>query len=246
METWGQPMYNLLPSDFNIFLINLNTKPERLDNFIEAYKRTDLFNVKQFERVAAVNGRQIDISKHVSERGMHDIQMIEQRGYRIKHNQLTRGAVGCYLSHLQIYKLIRSRPEPFGIIFEDDIKFNHREVYKHLRIQLARIPDDWDMLLMGCVCHVCKNNKEYKELDHFFLLHAYIIRKSGAIKILNEIEFLPVRQQIDSELSVLATEHKLKVYCLTQSLALQDSRINATTIQTPLKILPGVNPYSLT
>jgi GR25 family glycosyltransferase involved in LPS biosynthesis len=245
METLGMPMYNLLPSNFNVFLINLDVKPERLDNFIEAYKRTDLYNVKRFERVAAVNGRQLNLSKHVSYRGQQDIEMIEQQGYRIRHNQLTRGAVGCYLSHINVYKMIRDRPEEFGIIFEDDVKFNQRNIYKHLRIQMAKIPDDWDILLLGCVCHICKHNDGYKDLNHFFLLHAYVVKKSSAINILKELEFLPVRQQIDSELSVLAIEKKIKVYCLTSSLVWQDPKINATSIQTPLKIIPGVNPYSL-
>lgn len=245
METLDSEMYNMLPADFNVFLINLASKKERLDNFIDAYKRTDLYNVKNFERVSAVNGRELKLETYVSERGLRDIDMIEQRGYRIKHNQLTRGAVGCYMSHMNVYKAIRDRPEPFGVIFEDDVKFAHRDIYKRLRVVMAKVPDDWDMLLLGCVCHVCKTHTDYKELDHFFLLHAYVVRKSGAARILDEIEFMPIRQQIDSELSVMASNNKLKVYCVTQTLVWQDPKINKTTIQTPMKMINGVNPYSL-
>jgi len=245
MEAWGSSLYSLLPSDFNVYLINLATKKDRLDNFIDAYKRTDLFSVKSFERVNAINGRELDLTRYLSKEGLRDIHMIEQRGYRIKHNQLTRGAVGCYLSHMNIYKMIRDRPEPFGIVFEDDIKFGKRDVYRRLRLAMARIPDDWDILLLGCVCHVCKSHVDYKELEHFFLLHAYVVRKSGAVKILNELEFMPIRQQIDSELSVMAINKKIKIYCLSQSLVWQDPKINKTTIQTPMKMLNGVNPYSL-
>lgn len=245
IDTWNTPMYSLMPSDLNIFLINLDSKKDRLDNFINAYKHTDFYAVKNFERMKAVNGRQMDLRKYVSERGQSDIDMIESRGYRIKHNQLTRGAVGCYMSHLNIYKTIRDRPENYGIIFEDDVKFLARDVYRRLRIAMASVPDDWDILLMGCVCHVCKVHPTHKDLDHFFLLHAYVLKKSGAVKILNELEFMPVRQQIDSELSVMAIDKKIKIYCLTNQLVWQDPVINKTTIQTPLKVITGVNPYSL-
>lgn len=245
MTEWGMPMYNLLPDDFNVFLINLESKKNRLDNFINAYKRTDFYNAKRFERISAVNGRELDIKQYVSERGLNDIDMIERRGYRIKHNQLTRGAVGCYLSHLNVYKMIRERPESFGIIFEDDVKFLHADAYKRLRIEMSKMPDDWDILLLGCVCHVCKMHGNYKDLDHFFLLHAYVIKKTSAVKILNELEFMPIRQQIDSELSVLATNGKLKVFCLNNHLVWQDPKINNTSIQTPLQVIAGVNPYSL-
>lgn len=246
IDTWNTPMYSLMPSDLNVFLINLDSKKERLDNFINAYKHTDFYAIKNVERMSAVNGHQLELKNYVSERGQSDIDMIESRGYRIKHNQLTRGAVGCYLSHMNIYKAIRDRPENYAIIFEDDVKFLARDVYKRLRVAMATVPDDWDMLLMGCVCHVCKVHPTHKDLDHFFLLHAYVIKKSGAIKILNELEFMPVRQQIDSELSVMAIDKKIKVYCLSNQLVWQDPAINKTTIQTPLKVMSGVNPYSLT
>lgn len=244
-DPWDGPMYNLLPKDFNVFLINLDTKKDRLDNFINAYKKTDFVSIKQFERVAAVNGRALALEQYVAEKGLIDIEIIEERGFRVKHNQLTRGAVGCYLSHMNVYKMIRSRPEPYGIIFEDDVKFMGRDIYRSLRSLLAQIPDDWDMLLMGCQCHVCRVHEHHKDLEHFFLTHAYIIKKEGAIRILNELEFLPMRQQIDSELSVLATQKKIKIYCLKNQLVLQDSSVNATSIQTPMRVVSGVNPYSL-
>lgn len=245
METWGMPMYNILPSDFNVFLINLATKKDRLDNFINAYKKTDLYSIKSFQRINAVNGRELAIEKYVSKNGIQDIEMIEKRGYRIRHNQLTRGAVGCYLSHMNAYKLIRSKNLPYGIIFEDDIRFNENDVYRKMRILMAKIPDDWDILLLGCACHVCKLYDDYKELEHFFLLHAYVVKLTGAQKILRELEFMPIRQQIDSELSVLASNGILKVYCPTKPLVWQDEKINKTTIQTPMKLLKGVNPYDL-
>jgi GR25 family glycosyltransferase involved in LPS biosynthesis len=245
IENLGAPLYNLMPSDFEIFLINLASKKDRLDNFINVYNKTDLYGIKNFQRISAVNGRELKLDRYVSKTGLQDIEMIETRGYRIRHNQLTRGAVGCYLSHLNIYKIVRNNKIPYALIFEDDVKFKSYDLYRKMRILMAKIPDDWDMLLLGCACHVCTHNGEYRDVDHFFLLHAYVIKLSGAEKILNAIEFLPIRQQIDSELSALASKNIIKVYCSTTPLVWQDPKINKTTIQTPLKLSPNVNPYEL-
>lgn len=244
-EPWGETMYDLMPHNFNVFLINLDSKKKRLENFISAYKKTDLFTVKNMERISAVNGRELSINDLVSDKGRFDINMVEKKGYRIRHNQLTRGAVGCYMSHMNIYKMMRDRKEQYAIIFEDDVKFNKSDIYREVRKRLAKIPDDWDMFLLGCICQVCKKNTGYQDIQHFFLMHAYVIKQSGAIKILNELEFMPIRQQIDSELSVMAINNKLKIYCSNTFLVAQDSKINATSIQTPMKYIQGINPYDL-
>ena len=44
----------------------------------------------------------------------------ERTGYRTKHYQLTRGSVGCYMSHLQLYQHIIKTDAQFAFIFEDD------------------------------------------------------------------------------------------------------------------------------
>lgn len=235
-----------LPLDkFGVYLINLERKPDRLARFKRGYSQTDLGKMKQFQRVDAVDGKKIDIRHHVSSQAWKEIQDIEWYGYRIRHNQLTVGAVGCYLSHLKVYDHIRKSPGDYGIVFEDDVKFATPNLYQQISYYMDLLPNTWDIMLLGCVCLVCKKHQRYQDMQHFFLMHAYVIKRSSAEKILADLEYMPIRQQIDSEFSTMVFANKLKVFCLNKPLVIQDSANNATTIQVPLKVMKGINPYDI-
>lgn len=235
-----------LPVDkFAVYLINLERKPDRLARFQRAYNQTDLSKLKPFTRIDAVDGKKIDIRHHVSSQAWKEIQDIEWYGYRIRHNQLTVGAVGCYLSHLKVYEALRRSTYDYGIIFEDDVRFVTPHLYQQIAYYIDLLPNSWDIMLLGCVCLVCNKHQKYQDMKHFFLLHAYIIKRSSAEKILAELEYMPIRQQIDSELSTMVFANKVKVFCLNKHLVVQDSANNTTTIQVPLKVIEGVNPYDI-
>jgi len=227
---------------FDVYLINLKRKPERLRNFENAYRKTDLKN-KPFIRVEAVDGQLIPLETYMSPAAFDEMNNTLKRGYRTRHNQLTPGGVGCYLSHMKVFKNLVASNKQFALVFEDDIMFNVSNVFESINSLLVQVPDDWDIILLGCICNKCKSYSKYKDAKHFFLMHAYIVRQTGAQKILNLIEFKPIKQQIDSELSSLAQRGDLRIYCLSRSLASQDNKINQTTIQTPLKLIAGIDPF---
>jgi GR25 family glycosyltransferase involved in LPS biosynthesis len=227
---------------FDVYLINLKRKPERLRNFIKAYNATDL-RAKKFIRVEAVDGQQIPLESYMTPGAFDEMNNTLKRGYRTRHNQLTPGGVGCYLSHMKIFKNLVASEKNFALVFEDDIMFNIDHIFESVNSLLMQVPDDWDMILLGCICNKCKSYSKYRDAKHFFLLHAYILRKTGAQKILNLIEFKPIQQQIDSELSALAQRGDVRIYCLSRSLVSQDNRVNQTTIQTPLKMIAGIDPF---
>lgn len=239
-----EPPPVLNSTNFDVYLINLDRKPERLKHFIRAYGNIDL-KFKRFERVEAVDGQTIPLERYMAPYAFEEMNNTLKRGYRTRHNQLTPGGVGCYLSHMKVMKSIASSNKEFGVVFEDDIMFNVANVFVSINSMLSQVPDDWDIILLGCICNKCKSFVRYREARHFFLMHAYIVRKSGAQKILNLIEFKPIKQQIDSELSALAQRGDVRIYCLSRSLASQDSKINQTTIQMPLKIVAGIDPFDV-
>jgi hypothetical protein len=50
-------------------------------------------------------------------------------GYRTKHYQLTRGSVGCYMSHLQLYQhILRETDAQFAFVFEDDAEIREPDL----------------------------------------------------------------------------------------------------------------------
>ena len=237
-------MSNILGyNDFEVYLINLERNKERLESFIKQYERCDL-RVKQIKRFEAIDGKKLEnIETLLTPKAFDEIKEIETSGYRTKHYQLTRGAIGCYLSHLAVYELIANNTFPYGFIFEDDVLID-RYILKKLNKMIIRIPDDWDLLFLSCQCLSCKSMELYYDVGKFFLTHCYVVKKSSAAKILNLLKNKRISRQIDSELSHLVGLKKLKIYCLKENLCKQ-SGVFQTTIQTPLKVVKGINPWSL-
>lgn len=224
----------------DIYMINLDRNAERLESFIEQYLVSDLRH-KQFQRIPAVDGSSLNIKDEVTPNAYSEINEIEKTGYRTKHYQLTRGAVGCYLSHVKAYKLIAEGDSDYAIIFEDDTSIEPRLFHK-LNQVVKTMDDSWDMLMLGCHCIVCEKYDTYSDLTKFFFTHGYVVKKSSATKLLALLTEKKISQQIDSEMSDMVTRGNLKIYCLKKQLAKQKGM--GSDIQMPLKVMPGVNPYT--
>jgi GR25 family glycosyltransferase involved in LPS biosynthesis len=222
------------------YLINMKRNPERLVRFMDQYKGSDLATT-ELTRIEGVDGKMLELNDYVTEKAKMDILNAERLGYRTMHYQLTRGAVGCYLSHLETYRSILTRNEEFAIIFEDDAKLLRPDMLASINIAIQAVPNDWDILLLGCVCFVCGKYNAYYDVNRFFLLHGYIIKRTSAAKIVRVLETEKIEQQIDAKFSDMAEEGSLKIYCLRNKLAVQYNM--GTTIQTPVKSLNGVNPF---
>lgn len=243
IEGYVNNSINITASDINIYLINLKRNPERLENFKKNYDKTDLYPIK-LNVIEAIDGKKIDAKAITSEKAYKELSDAERKGFRTKHYQITRGAIGCYLSHLKAYKAIAKGEKDYGLIFEDDVKFNTNELLQELQNRVRTIKSDWDIMLLGCVCYVCNSYKEHYDAQKFILLHAYLVKKESAKKILELLDGKPIEKQIDSKFSDLTASGQLKVVCLKEMLAIQNNADYQTTIQLPIKRIPGVNPFS--
>lgn len=228
------------PGDFDVYLINMSRNVDRLQVFIEQYKASDM-NFKNFFRYEAIDGNSLNLQDYVSPRAYDEIKEAEKNGYRMKHYQLTPGAVGCYLSHQNLLRIIRDSDKSFGIVFEDDSSID-KNIYGKLTAAISRIPSDWDILLLGCHCINCVQYDEYKEMHRFFQTHGYVIKKQSAKFVSEYIDKLLIEQQIDTVWSEMATKGLIKIICLNDQLALQNNTFK-TTIQLPIKYMNGVDPY---
>jgi len=227
---------------FDVYLINLDRNKDRLQNFIEQWIKTDMQN-KTFKRIPAVDGSKLNLSTYVSKRAYREINEIEMNGYRTKHYQLTPGGVGCYLSHLNAYKLISESKNDYGLIFEDDVSIP-KNFYEKFNNILKDVPNDWDILLLSCHCIKCKRQEIYSDVNKFIWLHCYLVRKESAKKLVDYLSRKYIEQQIDSELSDIAMkEDWLKIYCLNSSLSTQ-TNVFITEIQKPMKYSTNIDPYS--
>lgn len=227
-------------ADMNIYLINLAKNNDRLESFIEQYMMSDL-RYKQFVRFDAIYGNNIDVEDYVTPLAYKEITAAEKTGFRTKHYQLTRGAVGCYLSHQGVLELAANGDRNYALIFEDDVSID-RHILAKMNRMITAIPDNWDILLLGCWCIVCDKYDKYYDTERFFLLHAYVIKKPSAIKILKHLKSKRIEQQIDSELSDMISAGICKIYCLKDAIAKQGNGFQ-TNIQMPIKVVPGANPF---
>jgi GR25 family glycosyltransferase involved in LPS biosynthesis len=210
---------NYTQSKVHAYVINLAKNTDRMDHFNKNYAETDLASELPYQRLEAVNGHEIDVSMYVTPSVMQGIQFIESTGRRTDHNQITKGMIGCYLSHLAVYRDALDNDVDYALIFEDDAIIDadlytnviHKLINKHSKDQL--IPNTWDIMLLGYMCLNCKEiNAEYKKVMNFYGLHGYLISKSGMEKLK---DLLPINNQIDLEMSRLAQEEKIDIYCLT-------------------------------
>lgn len=234
--------------NLNIYVINMSKVKDRFDHFMKQYRVSDLSS-QRFFRLEAINGRELPrLDNYISQKAKDEILMGEQSGHRTKHYQLTRGAVGCYLSHMMIYKHMLQSNRYNALIFEDDVIFGPDIFYETQQL-LRGVPADWDIVLLGCHCIKCDKDKgsdaavPYTKIYRFFFLHGVVINQKGANAILNYIDDIKIEQQIDSVLSDMAEKHLINIYCARQSIAKQSHEFK-TQIQIPLKKMKGIDPYA--
>jgi len=124
--------------------------------------------------------------------------------------QLLRGAFGCSMSHLRLWKKLIESAEPYMWILEDDAR------------QVGRwnwvLPESFDLFYLGCNdrtsgARVGKNLGKWHKVKRVLTTHAYIISREGA------------KKAIDLKLRELALDVALwKVQDLGNSYYLKPSR----------------------
>lgn len=233
---------HLSKNNVSVYLINMSRNKDRFVHFNKMYGRTDMRSIP-YVRIDAVDGSKISISKFISETAYKEISEAEKTGHRTKHYQLSRGAVGCYLSHMMVYKHFMKTNKQFLIVFEDDVTIDEQILYKFNYELQHNIPDNWDVTLLGCHCLSCIKTKKYMKIQRFWLTHGLAITRTGVQKILSHIENNHIEQQIDYVISDMAEAETINVYCLNNQLAKQNSGFK-TTIQVPIKKTKGVDPYT--
>lgn len=212
-----------------IYLMNLKRRPDRLTNFMNKYKMSDMKN-ETLIKFDAIDGSKLDVdSVPLTELAKAELKQLDTVGYRTKHYQLTKGAIGCYLSHVKIWENILKHKEENILIFEDDADIPPN-LKKDINEQMKYIPNDWDIVLFGFDCTKCMKYENYTEVQRFMLTHCYMINKSAIVKIMNSNTLFPITQQIDAYMSELSSI--INIYTVKDKLVKQF--MSRTDIQAPL------------
>lgn len=186
---------NIINSYFdNVYVVNLEKDIDKL-NYMNSLLTKE--NIK-FERFNAVYG------KNLSKEYINSVT-----SYFCK-NLCSKGMIGCALSHISIWKDILEKKYKNAVIFEDDIYFD--ENYKvNLMNSLNELPDEWDILYLGCggLCDKDRYNVFVKIFFNILSIkinenlynskyiyipefptgaYSYAISRNGCIKLLNMID----------------------------------------------------------
>lgn len=176
-----------------IYCINLARRPDRKKSFERNYKNLGTKNVKFFD---AIDGNNIENPQW----------------------PFSKGALGCRLSHLALYKEAISKKQSKILILEDDVLIK-KQFISDLNEVISLVGDDYDMIYFGgfnflepkpVTSHILR-------LQNTLALHAVAINSRCLPTLVKKIE--DDKRSIDS---VIAELHpQLKVYGFTKASIVQ-------------------------
>lgn len=213
----------------NSFFINLDRRVDRYNSIRQSLDNNNFNFVKKY---SAVDGSTLSddiLKKIVSPKNYNELNQL----YRTEHSQLTKGAIGCALSHINLWKNLVDSDKEYMLIFEDDIKI-HPYLYKVMeKVMVLLSKLNSDIFLFYNTCPFNDKNTCYEETDissvnvnkqhmtidkvnYFWGLNCYIISKKAAKILINSA--FPIEKQLDHYISDKIMSDNLNVYRIKPNL----------------------------
>ncbi|XP_068096230.1 procollagen galactosyltransferase 2 isoform X2 [Hyperolius riggenbachi] len=202
-----------------IYMINLKRRQDRRVRMLRSLHELQI-QVKIFD---AVDGKALNASQLKT----MNIDMVP--GYHDPYSgrTLTRGEIGCFLSHYYLWKEIVERGLENALIIEDDVRFEFQFKRKLLKLMndIAMDELDFDLIYIGRKRmqvqrpeKAVPNVMNLVEADYSYWTLAYVISQQGAQKLI-AAEPLSKMLPVDEFLPVMYNKHpveKYKEYYLTR------------------------------
>ena len=160
----------------NAYVINLDTHQERLEGFNESFSE---LNVTRFSGV--------DSSSLTEE------QEELKRRYISPNSKLSNAEVGCFLSHLSLWKILVDSDQERMTIFEDDSRTLLK--VEDINEYVDSVTEEYSILYLGKALADCVAMKKVEvegrgrdrvyEADYVLCFHAYVITRETAEKLLS-------------------------------------------------------------
>ncbi|MCF6434397.1 glycosyltransferase family 25 protein [Pseudoalteromonas sp. MMG022] len=119
-----------------IFLINLDQSPDRLEKSVSRLAEQNL----SCERISGIYGKTLS-----------DIELIKNYqpllNRKLFYRPLTKGEIGCYMSHRKAWKTIVDRKLPYAIVLEDDFRLTGDLQNVFAAIDKIKVP--WQLLKLS-------------------------------------------------------------------------------------------------
>ena len=166
---------NLWPQILRSMLV-ISINPERLQRFMERAGCLRGF----ITHIHGVNGRDLSITELQKKKVYKPVN---------KWNVLTRGQLGCFMSHRKAWSYVISEDLPYAFILEDDCDVHpNSDVIKYLTTAIAEINFTWDILYISRNPALCKHKRRVRphvvETGKTWGLFAYVVTKDAAAALL--------------------------------------------------------------
>ena len=176
-------------------LISMSRYPNRYETTKNLMEEAGFTNIQRFEAIDGLFTEEIFFK---------DLNI----------SNMSPGEKGCAASHLLVWKnFVDSSPKDFLFVAEDDM-IPHSHFNELFPIYWDRTPPSFDILLVGS--HLYAELSERLVLRRSALnMHAYIISKKGAERLLGLYAALPSDETgvIDSFLHNMSDRRMIKCYC---------------------------------
>lgn len=211
----------------DLYVITLG-KEERITN-IEKQQRKINNKIKIFN---AVNGKKLDYNKLIASNIIADDKKLSK-----KYDQ-KMGQIGCYLSHLNIYKKIKNdNKSGYTVIFEDDFLINTPDLKNEIKKSIDILKNkniDFDFIFLGNL----RNNHGKNIKDNLYYLdkntnlygtHGYLINNNKIDKIINNLS--RIYTTIDDSIQDLSYEDIFNTIVVYPNLIDQERLLFKSTIE---------------
>jgi GR25 family glycosyltransferase involved in LPS biosynthesis len=188
-----------------VIYINLDRRKNRKLNIETQLKKY----IKDYERFPAQDGQKLNLQllspDFIKKEKIHEV-LSDNKTFGIT---LTKGAIGCALSHKKIWEMVAQSNYEKVLVVEDDIKIN-KNIYLFQKLY-DKFPKDWDIIYLGSGQYIKdkKISKNIYKLKHAYQTIGYVINNKSAKKLLKGV--FPLTQQIDSSIYKV---HDLNTYIL--------------------------------
>ena len=185
-----------LPLFTSIYYINLDKRPEKREKL-----ESDLIPLKKLTgniiRFRAIDGETLSgiDSQIVQGQGAEDLKSPD----KTFGLSLTKGAIGCALSHKTIWEEVVKTKKDLVLILEDDAVILPTFVPYIAKI-ISELPEEWDILYLGSGQYEIETriSSRLAQPSRIYGLFGYAVNWRGAKRLLKYC--FPLRYQIDTEL----------------------------------------------
>ena len=216
-----------------IYVINLKKNTDRKKNVIDLFNKLGgIFNNYVFYE--AIIGNELSESQIYEVMSVNSLYTLYKK-YKNHSDIRTKGGIGCYLSHYNIWVDVIKNNYKNVLVFEDDIYCDYD--YDKILSYINNVPQDYDIAFLGYVFLTL--NKEKCEINNYWNLtnslrlmgtQSYLLSNSGAIKLSKKA--LPIEMQVDSYINYICNVNpNIKRYISKKNLFLQNLLTYSTDIQ---------------